>query len=447
VSRRVAGKVVPVTDDISVGKAPTPAPAAAASLQELLTFERLLAELSSRFANVSGDRLETEIESALRQLLQFLDFDRSNFGEFTADGWVTVLCSVAIDRVERYPPGPAPAFLSWYLGQLRAGKILRIRSLDALPPEAIGEIEYYRRSGIHSSLGIPLRVSGRIVGLINFSAFRFTRDWPDDLIARLKIIGEVMAQALVRKRSEAALQAAQSTLARITRLTTINEVAASSAHEVNQPLAAIVANGKAALRWLRKTPPEAAEAAENVNQIIGDAHRASRVVATIRGMFNKEEHAKGFLDVKEVVEEVVELLRGELNSRRVSVRTDLSQDLPQISANRVQLQQVVLNLVMNAAEAMSTLSDGSRVLSISSKLRQSEEVIIASEDCGPGIDPKNMDRIFEPFFTTKSQGMGMGLAICRSIVDAHGGQLSASPGIAQGAVFQIALPAHVSPSS
>jgi C4-dicarboxylate-specific signal transduction histidine kinase len=443
----VAGKVVPVTDDISVGKAPTPAPAAAASLQELLTFERLLAELSSRFANVSGDRLETEIESALRQLLQFLDFDRSNFGEFTADGWVTVLCSVAIDRVERYPPGPAPAFLSWYLGQLRAGKILRIRSLDALPPEAIGEIEYYRRSGIHSSLGIPLRVSGRIVGLINFSAFRFTRDWPDDLIARLKIIGEVMAQALVRKRSEAALQAAQSTLARITRLTTINEVAASIAHEVNQPLAAIVANGKAALRWLRKTPPEAAEAAENVNQIIGDAHRASRVVATIRGMFNKEEHAKGFLDVKEVIEEVVELLRGELNSRRVSVRTDLSQDLPQISANRVQLQQVVLNLVMNAAEAMSTLSDGSRVLSISSKLRQSEEVIIAFEDCGPGIDPKNMDRIFEPFFTTKSQGMGMGLAICRSIVDAHGGQLSASPGIAQGAVFQIALPAHVSPSS
>jgi C4-dicarboxylate-specific signal transduction histidine kinase len=287
-------------------------------------------------------------------------------------------------------------------------------------------------------------VSGRIVGLINFSAFRFTRDWPDDLIARLKIIGEVMAQALVRKRSEAALQAAQSTLARITRLTTINEVAASIAHEVNQPLAAIVANGKAALRWLRKTPPEAAEAAENVNQIIGDAHRASRVVATIRGMFNKEEHAKGFLDVKEVIEEVVELLRGELNSRRVSVRTDLSQDLPQISANRVQLQQVVLNLVMNAAEAMSTLSDGSRVLSISSKLRQSEEVIIAFEDCGPGIDPKNMDRIFEPFFTTKSQGMGMGLAICRSIVDAHGGQLSASPGIAQGAVFQIALPAHVS---
>jgi len=235
-----------------------------ASVDEFLTFERLLAELSSRFANVSGDQLETEIESALKQLLQFLDFDRGNFGEFTADGWVTVLCSVAIDRVERYPPGPAPAFLSWYFGQLRAGSILRVRSLDDLPPEAIGEIEYYRRSGIHSSLGIPLRVSGRTVCLINFSAFRPTRDWPDDLVARLKIIGEVMAQALVRKRSEAALQAAQSTLARITRLTTMHEVAASIAHEVNQPLSAIVTNGNAALRWLQKTPPEIAEAAKNV---------------------------------------------------------------------------------------------------------------------------------------------------------------------------------------
>jgi C4-dicarboxylate-specific signal transduction histidine kinase len=411
-----------------------------ASVEELLTFERLLAELSSRFANVSGDQLETEIESALRQLLQFLDFDRSNFGEFTVDGWVTVLCSVAIDRVERYPPGPAPAFLSWYVGQLRAGNIVRVRSLDDLPPEAVGEIEYHRRSGIHSSLGIPLRVSGRTVGLINFSALRRTRDWPDDLVARLKIIGEVMAQALVRKRSEAALQAAQSTLARITRLTTMHEVTASIAHEVNQPLSAIVANGNAALRWLRRTPPEVAEAAENIDQIIADSHRASRVVATIRGMFNKNKGAKVFLDVNEVMEEVVELLHGELNSRRVLVRADLSQNLPQISADRVELQQVVLNLVINAAEAMTAVPDGSRVLNVNSKLRQPEEVIIAFEDRGPGVDPENMDRIFDSFFTTKPQGMGMGLSICRSIVEAHDGRLWISSSSDRGSVFNVLLP-------
>jgi PAS domain S-box-containing protein len=196
-------------DEVWVEGATTIGCATEASLEELVTFERLLADLSARFANTSGDQLETEIESALKRLLEFLGFDRSNFGEFAADGQVTILCSVAKDGVERYPPGPAPAFLSWYNGQLRAGKIIHVRSLDDLPPEAIGETEYYRRSGIRSSVGIPLRVGGSIVGLINFAAFRSTRKWPDGLIARLKVVGEVMAVALARKRSEAALQASE----------------------------------------------------------------------------------------------------------------------------------------------------------------------------------------------------------------------------------------------
>jgi formate hydrogenlyase transcriptional activator len=167
--------------------------AADASLAELLTFERLLADLSVRFANISGDQVETGIESALRQLLEFLDFDRCGFGEFNADGRYVILCSVATERAEPFPPGPASAFLSWYFGQLRADKILRLRSINDLPPEATGEIDYFRRSGIRSSLAIPLRVGGHVVGAIAFSALRSTREWPDELIARLKIIGEGMA--------------------------------------------------------------------------------------------------------------------------------------------------------------------------------------------------------------------------------------------------------------
>jgi signal transduction histidine kinase len=160
-------------------------------------------------------------------------------------------------------------------------------------------------------------------------------------------------------------------------------------------------------------------------------------------MFKRDEHAKVFLDVNEVIEEVIELLHGELSTKRVSVRTELSRDLPLISADRVQLQQVVLNLVMNAGEAMNAMPDGARVLDIRSKLGQPNEVIIAVKDSGPGIDPKDVDRIFDPFFTTKSQGMGMGLSICRSIIEAHHGQLSASPGVTRGAVFQIALPSKI----
>jgi GAF domain-containing protein len=137
---------------------------AEASLEELLTFERLLADLSASFANVSGDQLEVEIESALRELQELLGFDRSNFLEFTADGWATILCSVATDRVEPHPTGPAPAFLRWYLDQVRADKIMRVRSLHDLPPEATEQTEYHRRLGIRSSLGIPLRVGGRMSG-------------------------------------------------------------------------------------------------------------------------------------------------------------------------------------------------------------------------------------------------------------------------------------------
>jgi len=197
-----------MTSEICVEKPATTSRVAEASVAELLAFERLLSDLSARFA-ISSDQIEAEIESALKKLLKFLDFDRSNFVEFTAEGGATILCSVATAGVERYPPGPAPAFLSWYNGQARAGNLLRVRSIDDLPPEAVGEIEYYRRSGIRSSLGIPLRVGGRIVGLINFSAFRPTPEWPDDLITRLKVVGEVMAQALVRGRSEAALRASE----------------------------------------------------------------------------------------------------------------------------------------------------------------------------------------------------------------------------------------------
>jgi C4-dicarboxylate-specific signal transduction histidine kinase len=242
------------------------------------------------------------------------------------------------------------------------------------------------------------------------------------------------------KHAQDALRVTQSKLAHITRLTTVHEVTAAIAHEVNQPLAAIVANGNAALRWLRKTPPEVAEAVANVNQIVSDGHRASEVVASIRGLFKKDEHAKVLLDVNAVIREVLELLQGELSSKRVSVRTKLSRNLPQTLADHGQLQQVVLNLVTNAVEAVSDNPVGSRVLNVSSKPGQSEEIIIAVEDSGPGVDPKDLDRIFDAFFTTKSQGMGMGLSICRSIVESHGGRLWASARQPQGSIFYLTLP-------
>ncbi len=410
-----------------------------ASLEELLAFERLLADLSARFANVSGDQVETEIESALKQLLEFLDFDRSNFGEFNADGWAIILCSVAKGAVEQYSPGRAPAFLSWYNGQLRAEKILHVRSIDDLPPEAAGEREYYRRSGIRTSVGIPLRVGGRIVGFINFSAFRPTREWPDGLIARLKIVGEVMAQAFVRKRSEAALQAAQLTLLRMTRLTTMHAVTASIAHEVNQPLAAIVANGNAATRFLAFETPNLDAARTAVNSIVADGHRASQVIESIRAMFKTIDQERAPLDINKLVQDVLTLM--EVRAHEVLVQTELNAKPPDVIGSRVQLQQVILNLIVNALDAMNSVTHRPKVLRLRSVTHNPDGVLLSVEDSGIGIDPNNVDRIFDAFFTTKSQGMGIGLALCRSIIESHHGRLWVSSSSNRGSVFNVLLPA------
>lgn len=278
-----------------------------------------------------------------------------------------------------------------------------------------------------------------MAGFINFSAFRPTRKWPDSLIARLKIVGEVMAQALERKRSETALQAAQSTLVRMTRLTTMRAVTASIAHEVNQPLAAIVANGNAAMRFLAFEKPDLDAARTAVNSIVVQGHRASEVIESIRAMFKTIDQERVPLDINKLVQDVLTLM--EVRGHEVSVETELKAEPPEVVGNRVQLQQVILNLVMNALDAMKSVTHRPKVLRIRSETRSPDGVLLSVEDSGAGIDPNNVDRIFDAFFSTKSQGMGIGLSLCRSIIDSHRGRLWVSSSSDRGSVFNILLPA------
>lgn len=228
-------------------------------------------------------------------------------------------------------------------------------------------------------------------------------------------------------------------LARFERLTTVGEMAASLAHEVNQPLAAIVANSKAAERWLSRAPPDLDEALNSLASIARDGHRASDVIASVRSMFKKDVTARSLMDVNPLVLEVVTHLRSELHRHDVQAETDLSENLPPLFADRVQMQQVLSNLVTNAIEAMS-LTEGERVLRIGSGADGSGDVIVTIEDTGPGIGADDLDRIFEAFYTTKQTGMGLGLAICRSIIESHGGRLTAALAKPHGTVFRIVLP-------
>jgi signal transduction histidine kinase len=231
----------------------------------------------------------------------------------------------------------------------------------------------------------------------------------------------------------------QTEIARVSRLATMGAMVASIAHEIRQPLAALVANSHAGTRWLEKAEPNLEEARAALTNIAKDGHRANEVIISISTMFKKNANQRVPVDTNEIVNDVLNLSRGELRSRKIALYKSLASDLPQIPADPVQLREVLLNLIMNAAEAMNTTDETRRFLTIASATAENA-ISITVEDSGIGIDAKNAEQIFEAFFTTKPTGMGMGLAICRSIIAAHGGRLWASPGTSSGTIFHVILP-------
>jgi len=244
-----------------------------------------------------------------------------------------------------------------------------------------------------------------------------------------------------RKRTEEALSARQSELTRVSRALTMGELVSSIAHEINQPLAAVVTNADTCLRWLTQDKPDLKELRDAVQDIVTDANRASNVIARTRELLKKGPPQTVRLDMNHVIREVIVLVNKDLVRRRVSPHTVLASTLPSVSGDRVQLLQVLLNLILNSAEAMSAVAETARELVIQSSAQGSNEVLVQVRDRGVGLDPTNRDRIFAPFFTTKPNGMGMGLSISKSIIEAHGGKLWATPNVDGGATFHFTLPA------
>jgi PAS domain S-box-containing protein len=243
-----------------------------------------------------------------------------------------------------------------------------------------------------------------------------------------------------RNRTQEALQQAQAELAHVTRLTTLGELTASIAHEVNQPLAAIVTNGEACLRWLAYRPPELEEVRGAVESMISDGVRASEVVWGLRGLSKKSTPQRRLLNLNDVIEQLVLLVERELLNNRVTLRLELAPALPAVFGDRIQLQQVIMNLVINGIQSMASVTDRPRELLIRSRLGEDDQVLIEVRDCGSGIDPQDMQQLFNAFFTTKPNGMGMGLSICRSIIEAHGGRIWASSNVGPGATFAFTVP-------
>src|SRR4029077_4988436 len=243
-----------------------------------------------------------------------------------------------------------------------------------------------------------------------------------------EFIGTVM-DVTERRIAEEALQSALADLERASRLSTMGQLTASIAHEINQPLAAIITNADACLLWLEADQPDLEEARQAATRIVRNGHRASDIIKSVRALTRKSAPQMGSLDINDLIREVIVLMDAEFRRHSVRVETTLPSNLNSVIGDRVQLQQVVLNLIMNGIEAMSESMQGQRQLHVRSANDQSGRVRVAVEDSGPGLDPARADQLFEAFFTTKPEGMGMGLSICRSIIDAHGGRLWASPNL------------------
>jgi len=243
-----------------------------------------------------------------------------------------------------------------------------------------------------------------------------------------------------RRLAEEALRAMQAELAHANRVTTMGELSASIAHEVNQPIAATVANAQAALRWLRARPPDLDEVRASLSRIVEDGKRAGNVIGGIRAFIHKVPPRKDRFDLNEAILEMVTLTRSEVLNHGILLQTELTLGLPRVDGDRTQLQQVILNLILNATEAMSGIHEGTRELRINTEREAAGGVLVTVRDSGPGLDPADTERVFTAFYTTKPKGMGMGLAICRSMVEAHGGRMWASANEPRGAVFQFTLP-------
>jgi PAS domain S-box-containing protein len=265
---------------------------------------------------------------------------------------------------------------------------------------------------------------------------RIATDEPGDL----QFVGAVM-DVTSSKQAQEQLHQAQAELAYITRMTTLGELAASIAHEVNQPLTAIVTSGDAGLRFLGRDPPRLDEVREALMRMIGDGKRAGEIIKRIRALTKKTKTQSAPVDLNNVISESVSLVHREMSSHRVTLRLELMSGLPSVLGDGLQLQQVIINLIMNGIQAMASLDDGSCELTIRSRADDAGQVLVSVQDSGVGIDPRNAGKLFDAFFTTKPEGMGMGLSICRTIIEAHGGRLWASSNAGPGATFQFSLPA------
>jgi signal transduction histidine kinase len=320
-------------------------------------------------------------------------------------------------------------------------RTIHVHDLAAKDSEYPVGSRHAKEEGHRTTLATPLLRESNPIGVILIRRME-VRPFRDKQIALLETFADQAVIAIENVRLFEAEKQRALALAHANRVSMMGYLAASIVHEVNQPIAAVVTNAHAAVRLLGAQPPDQDEVRQALGDIIKDGNRANDVIGRIRALVQKVPPRHDPLDINRAIVDATTLIRSELLSHRVALQIQLAQDLPEVQGDRIQLQQVLLNLIINAVEAMSAVNEGQRELLISSASNSGDSVLVAVRDSGPGLPPESFDRLFQAFHTTKADGMGMGLSICRSIVEAHGGRVWATANAPRGAIFQFTLPAR-----
>ncbi len=402
------------------------------SLAERLRFERLLSTLTATFSDLSAVDFDREVQRGLHRVVDFLAVDRGSLIEFTREG--RTARSWAIE--EWMDMGEFP----WMTARLQSGAAVHVSQLEELPDDAPVDRRSYLAHRVKPQIAVPLLVGGTVVGGLVFSTVGAERARSEELIQQLHLLGEVFANALSRRQKELEARRLRQDLTHIGRVSAMGELTASLAHELNQPLTAILSNAQAAQRLLATDSVNLDEIREILTDIVFDDKRAGAVIHRLHTLLKKGDLEFAPLDVNEVVSEVAWLVRSDATVRGVSMNLELGADLPKVRGDRGQLQQVVLNLVLNGFDAMREPSARDAILVIRTASDGPKAVEVAVQDSGTGIDETAVARMFDPLYTTKAEGLGMGLAIARTIVDGHGGRLEAANNVLGGATFRFTLP-------
>lgn len=444
----VATTIVPIPDKLgkpcqflAIGSDITEQKRAEAELAENLRLQRVLADLSSRFVAVQPEDVDAAIKETQRLIVETLGLDRSILWQAFEQGTETL--PMQFLRNVGWAPSPSLYFseasLPWSCARVMRGEVTSFSSLNELPTEAARDAETFRIHGTKSKVIVPLVMNNRVFGALAFATVGAERKWREDEIIELKLAAQIIGNAVGRQRAELREEQLRSELAHAMRVTTLGELIAALAHELNQPLAAILSNAQAARRFLADGEINPAELTAILDDMVRDDKRAGNVIHNLRAMISKRPAVREVCCLNELVHEMIELMRSEMMEAKIEVRLSLGSDLPLVEAVRVELQQVLVNLLLNAAHAMEGTPRESRIIEVETRA-EAKGVMVLVRDRGRGIVPAQLAAIFEPFFSTKASGLGMGLSICRRIIENHAGHIEAGNHDDGGAIFSFVLP-------